>query len=253
MPRFIKQFLYGIFYLGVFALIAFGVYVVFLRPGPSCTNNRQDAGEEDVDCGGVCSPVCFPQNFRPIEVTEQVRIFYPANGQVSALATIQNANAGLAVKAFDYSFDFYDAQNNLLRTVSGQSFIYAGEIRRLAKFLDITESLRVVRVDIRLQNAAWVKAEAFPRPEVVIQDWRAETDGSMIRVNGRFVNAGTLLLPYVTILAIFHNASGRSMGISETAVEDVAPRESKNFTIFYPAVKDIDPKNTELIASASRE
>ena len=43
------------------------------------------------------------------------------------------------------------------------------------------------------------------------------------------------------------------MGISETAVEDVAPRESKNFTIFYPAVKDIDPKNTELIASASRE
>ena len=51
MPRLLKQFLYGVFYLAIIAAVGVGFYFHYDNAPPSCFDGIQNEGEQGIDCG----------------------------------------------------------------------------------------------------------------------------------------------------------------------------------------------------------
>ena len=70
--RFLKQFIYGVLYLGILSGLSYGVYAFVVRQ-PNCTDGRQNQGESGIDCGGPCTS-CELRQLKPIEI-RSARVF----------------------------------------------------------------------------------------------------------------------------------------------------------------------------------
>jgi len=110
-------------YLGIPVLIILIpiVYLVWQNwPKPSCTDGKQNQQEDDVDCGGTCTP-CVA---RPVEmVTHWVKPFKIAEGRYDVAALIENSNPHYAIKSLEYQFKVYDSKNILIGQKRGVTFV----------------------------------------------------------------------------------------------------------------------------------
>jgi hypothetical protein len=253
MGRGMKQLLYGGGYLALFLVIGVGVYFVFIRAEAGCANGRRDRGEQGVDCGGACPQACLPGDFRALEVAEQVRLFFPAEGKVSILARVQNPNLTVAARSFDHIFTLFDTKGAAAGTARGASFIYGGEIKYLTAFADVPAGVRVRRAELSLANPLWVLASEFPKPLLALQDLDAEAVGeASLRVAARVVNRDTAVFPTITAMAIFYNSLNIPVGVSETIIDNLAPGEGRTFTILHPFLNAAVPSKTDVLLFARR-
>lgn len=254
MSRVLKQFIYGAFYLILFSGIIWGIYAWFLKPAPSCFDNIQNQGEQGIDCGGPCAKVCIPSTLKPIEASGQPQIFHPTASGINVLAKIQNPNPGYAAGNFMYAFTFHDDHDNVIQKISGESFVYAAEIKYLAEFnLSFPGFDRVRRAELTVENPAWVSSDAFKLPQAIVQSSQAsKSDTGTLQVNGRFINNDSVVLPSVTVMAIFYSQFGQPAGVSKNEVENVAPGESRTFSIIHPAIPNVDLSRTAVFLYSKR-
>lgn len=251
MSRVFKQFTYGILFLAILALVALGIYFLF-KPVASCFDDKQNQNEEGVDCGGPCKKVCLPQGMRPIETVQDVKIFYPASGRISLLAKIQNPNVEVAAKYFDYRFNAYDDKNNLLRVVSGQSFIYSSEIKYLAEFLEDGSFKNVSRAELIIENPEWARALEFQKPSVSVLNQRVEVYKGELRVSGKIVDNDTVPLPKAIIVAVFSDQFGATRGVSKTEIENLLVGENRPFAIAHPKIPSVESPKAEILVFSRR-
>src|SRR3989344_3830137 len=125
--RFLKQFLYGGFYLFLWLIAGFLVYLIFFRTTASCFDNIQNQNETGADCGGVCGIDCELKYINPLTVSRP--LIFKNNDQISLWAKIRNPNLAYGSDKMEYKINFYDSQNNLLLSLSRSAFIYAGEAK----------------------------------------------------------------------------------------------------------------------------
>ncbi len=245
--RIFKQFVYGLFYIAVFGGLVFGFYSLYIKPAPSCFNEIKDASEEGIDCGGVCSKICLSANFRPIETGGVVQIFHPTESGISAIIQIQNPNSDLAARSFPYDFVFYDAQGGVIKKASGNSFIYASEIKYITELnIQFTDSAKITSVQFVPGQPNWVSKSLFNRPQLSPQNSVTSVYGNGIQVNGNFVNNDTVPINQVTVLAVFYNQLGQQAGISKSETGSVAPGQQQAFSIFHPLLKNINLSATKI-------
>lgn len=251
MSRLVKQLIYGSFYLAILALIGIWAYFAFIRPAPSCTNGRQDSGEEGVDCGGICPVSCLPAGLADLQVTE-TKIFHPSSGITSVLAVIRNSNLDTAADSFNYTLQLFDLNNNLVLTRSGTSYIYAGEIKYLTDFISAGAADAARSAELSISSPSWLPEAEFSKPQAVILSRTAEAGENGIQVSGKLANRDTLLLPVVEVGAIFYDRYGYEVGVSKTEVDNLAPNEARDFVIAHPAITGADLSRTEYFVSARR-
>lgn len=252
MSRLAKQFLYGVFYLSVWAAVLGGLYFFFLKPEPSCINGIRDRGEEEVDCGGVCPALCLPQTLRDIEISGSVQVFSPETNTASLLVKLQNPNFELGAKTFAYEFFLYGAGGELLQTIRGRSFIYPGEIKYVADFLEFPDARNIRRAELRIDSIDWAPASDFERPEFSLQERKTTSGESGVEVGGRLVNRDTFTFPRVSLTAILKSELDRAIGVSQTELRELSPGESRTFTIMHPPLAALDASKTEVFVSAER-
>ncbi|MFH1246427.1 MAG: hypothetical protein V1489_01460 [Candidatus Liptonbacteria bacterium] len=247
-----KQFIYGLLYLSIIALIAVAVYYTFLRPGPSCTNGRLDPGEEGLDCGSVCAKVCIPVDLAPLKTVGSVQLFKPATSTIELVAKAQNSNQGLAAKSFSYSFDIFDASGNKVDTIFGDSYMYAGEVKYIAA-IKTNVPYDAVRATFGTGAVSWVKNADYARPVMSgVLSKQITTTSSTVTVQGRIADKDVIGVDNVTVTALFYGEFGSLLGVSETELGPLAPEEDKQFTILHPAVVGIAPQRTDLIITVKR-
>ena len=166
MPRRLrKQILYGAFYLLVLVLIGGGIYFTFFKPAPSCYDNIRNQDEVEIDCGGVCSSVCSTVKIKPLEVNGQILTLRPDEKHMSILAQINNPNLDYMAKSFVYNFSLYDSADKIVKSFSGNSFIYSGE----AKYILIPNFPNVVysRIGFTAENVNWISTlDATAAPNI---------------------------------------------------------------------------------------
>ncbi len=252
MGRLTKQLIYGVAYLAIIALLATGVYFAFFRPSAGCDNGRRDANEEGVDCGGACSLVCLPSDLRPI-VVESASVFTPLPNRVSALIKIKNPNANLAARNLPYALNLVDAGRKAVRTVQGTTFLYGGEIKYIAAYVEAASSAKIVTVEAKLGNPEWAKTDDFRRPEIILQSRTTSAGTTETRVSGRIANRDTVAFGEVKVLAIFYgSAQGKPIGVSETTLDNLGPGEARDFTVIHPPLAGIDSTKTEVVIATRR-
>ena len=242
--RLAKQIIYGAGYLAVFFLIVFLVYLVWLKPAPTCFDNKQNQGETGIDCGGPCSP-CEIKTLAPIEAS-WIK-YFSADNQTVIAAEIKNSNPNWAAISFSYTFDVYGKDGVKIKNFTKNSFIYAGEIKYLVEPVEI-DFKNIYDVKISFSNINWESAEKFPKPDIKTREIKTEAadqDVFGVIVNGFITNNNAFSLSKIRISGFLSNQSAIQIGASKTELEDIKAFEERAFKLNFP-------KNISLIATPAQ-
>lgn len=256
MSRFIKQIIYGVFYLAILAGIVYAAYWLAVGLKPSCFDNRLNQGEEDVDCGGSCLP-CELKNLQPLRT--QVQIF-GVDGGTSALITIANPNLNYGARSFVYKLNFYNASKQQIFSLSKESFIYPAEAQKfiLEPNLKVNFATTFGDPELILENFDWRPVEEFSEPKTQIRQTTTEISGRQIIVNGLLSNRESFSLSRAGVGVLVYqnlpNGETALIGISKTVLQDLKPFEERSFKIIVPVAEilklsDID---TVIVTEALR-
>lgn len=248
-----KQFLYGIFHLAVLGLFGLIMYQVFIRPAPSCTNSRKDRGEAGVDCGGVCRNICLSADHRPLDASA-VRILPldASSTRSSFLVEVRNPNLDHDA-LFVYSLAVAETHGSTSNPDQGTGYIKAGEIKYLA-FPNKGTFEGITAADFEIRSTVWRKTEETRKPDMNVNILEASggTDAvpPVVTMRGRLTNNDVAAIQAAELVALFHDEDGVLVGVSATLLNDIAPREAREWTILHPGLPGLIPRRTRIIPYA---
>lgn len=235
-----KQLIYGVFYGLIWILFFYACYFIFLRP--SLTPSGPD-----------CGSFCPPPGVKPIALQGTVSDFVTSDGHHTFLAHIANVNSDYAAQDFKYTFTAYDATGGVVQTVSGNSFIYANEIKYLLA-PNVVISGAVDHVGLTMTNTQWVAGSILGLvPQFTFQNIQVGMTPSAVSVGGQITNGDFAGFSNVLVVAVFNGVDGSPLGVSQTQIDNLAAGESAPFSVIYPAVAGIDPSNNQIFAYALRK
>jgi hypothetical protein len=245
-----KQLVYGFLYIALLGGFMLVVYILFFNSGASCTNERQDPGEEGIDCGKICGDVCIPEDFKPIRAIGPVQVFRPSASLVELIAKVQNSNLALSARSFDYKFEIKDVDGSLVDTISGTSYIYNGEVKYIVA-IKTGVSYRAAAADFEASNPSWVKADEFYRPEMSgVLDKQIAVGSTTINISGAVINKDITSVDSIGITALMRDQYGILLGVSQTVLGGLDAGERKQFSMQHPVMPGIVPDKTEIIINA---
>lgn len=219
----------------VLALVG-GITVWFVGrslPDASCTDNRRNHGETDVDCGGPCSP-CELKNPKPVS------IFWARFGRASAdaydlAALVDNPNQTLSSDLVAYEFTLLD-EYGIIGEKSGTAYIYPGE--RLAIIEPNVHTAREAkRVEFSVTRVVW-KGTAPARPQLIVErrEHRIREDEGKQQsvVEAQILNAGPHRYRAADIDFLVFDDAGNLIGANRIVMEDIGPQERRTVTSIWP-------------------
>ncbi len=230
--RFVKQFIYGVLYLAILFGIGYGLYASGVFVSPTCFDNRQNQGEEEVDCGGPCIS-CAIRKLKPLQVTTQA---FGLNSASNAIFTFANPNIEYGARSFSYTVNFYNRSGQLLLSLNRASFIYPAEAEKVV----IEPNLRINPRDIASQPEVvidavdWKPVAEFEEPRVQTRQVKTEISGTTATVSGILANRESFVLSRATVGAIVSDLSGKPVGASKTILQNLQPFEERAFNIAVP-------------------
>ncbi|MBI2506598.1 MAG: hypothetical protein HYW00_00425 [Candidatus Colwellbacteria bacterium] len=243
MNRTLKQFAFGSTYLAILVLIAGGVYFLYLKPTPTCTDNRQNQKEAGIDCGGPCTP-CELKELKLI--TEEVKFFPAGPNQITLVAEVRNPSPDFSAQ-FSYQFELGSSSFNQSSKLRGKSLIDA----QTAKYI-VIPALPIGRedigsIDFNISEFTWQERPSLPDIQI-----RRETtiDGKRIVISGILQNGSPSNISAVNLQALLFDREDRILNASVTRLEGVPAFGEKEFSIFFPEVEgliqNLDPEKTAI-------
>ncbi|OGZ02150.1 MAG: hypothetical protein A3G64_00460 [Candidatus Liptonbacteria bacterium RIFCSPLOWO2_12_FULL_60_15] len=245
-----KQIVYGIFYFVVFSGIVSGVYFGFLRNPASCFDGRQNQGEEGVDCGGPCES-CEIRKLMPLTAGSVKVLFAGANATL--FAEVRNQNFTFGAASLTYAFEVKDGAGRVVKVVSGESFVYPGEIKYFVEPAAGVSQGGVSGANFTISNVAWKRKEEFPTPLMQFREVKTEEkQGGTLTTSGVIVNGETVPFRRLIVGALYVDQFGAVAGASTTELRDVRPFEERFFQITHPALPGFDLRATKLYFEGRR-
>ncbi len=245
MSRRPKQLIYGFFYLLVLGGIIFFVFISYLAPSPSCFDKKLNQREEGIDCGGPCSQICFPVDFKEIEVVK-TRIFKIDPNHVSLFAEVKNPNTTLAVEDLFYTFSLFDVSDKSLGTFSGESQIHTSQTSYLlVPNISVTSSL-AKRVELKIESPNWLTSDNFPKPKLVVGGLETLVIDNNIRVKGTLTNNDAIQFSKVKLIAVIFGRFNQPIGASVTELNRLESNQIRPFEIIHPYLGDLNPDTTKV-------
>ena len=111
-----KQIIYSLIVLSILFLFSYLIFLKFKKPTiATCFDNKQNQGEEGIDCGGPCPP-CEIESAEPLRIYPIKYLIY--KNSIDILGVLENPNKNLAFKRLKYYFEIYDIDNNLRETTT---------------------------------------------------------------------------------------------------------------------------------------
>jgi hypothetical protein len=229
---FLKQVIYGIFYIVIIGGVGYGVFIM-ARGTPTCFDNRQNQQEEEVDCGGSCVP-CALKRLKPITASPVTLISNP-DDSLSLFFEVSNANANYGAEKFSYTVTLYNTSGAPETNFSRTSFIYPSEIRTIAEVGLSFTGASIARAEVTISDLVWREGTLFSKPLIETREVSVSVDPLKheLRIQGLVSNKNSFGLARVGIGAIV-NSENMPLGVSKTAVTDLAAFEERAFSIFIP-------------------
>jgi hypothetical protein len=213
-------------YTAVGVVLALGVawwgYEAFFTAAPTCFDQKMDGDEHGVDCGGnSCSLLCRSESHAPQVAWS--RVFKTSDNTYTAAAYVQNLNPGAGVKGVQYSFQLFDADNQLIIE------------RRGTVDLSPVQTIPVIEPNIYITNETparaffsfsavpdWYRVSPSAVPKLTIGSQFLSADGSRLSAklsNGSFADARN-----VVVAAVLFDASGTAIAASKSTL--TVPKKS---------------------------
>lgn len=235
-----------IIYFLVFVIVIFdAAFFIWLRVNqPTCFDNKQNQGEEEIDCGGPCSKKCLGQVKDLIVLWS--RFFETSNGKYDVASLVKNPNLFLALPSVEYTFKIYDKDNILITERKGEVFINPGETFPIFD-TNIDVGLRIPsKVFIEFDdNLDWQRVEKTGSALVVSRKEFFNTP-PFSRLSVTVENKAVFDAENIDVAAIFYDKDNNTTGASITKI-DVIPGDSSQKAVFtWPNVFSEEPFSIEI-------
>lgn len=216
----------------------FGAAVFYsaFRVAASCTDERKNQGEEEVDCGGPCTPCAFKRQ-------KAVEIFFAkfikvreANYDIAA--EIHNPNDHLAAYPLTYRVRLYDDQGAEIARREGSTYIYPDDKIYVVESNFITErTVARAQIEIVKEKSRWIFTTDI-RPDLSVLDKKFEAvnqNGSEAgRASGKLLNRSPFGYQTVDIYTALLDAAGNVLLVAKTALSNIESGETRAFQITWP-------------------
>ena len=166
IKRLFKQIIIGLIFIFILSGFIFWIYHS-TRPNPTCSDGIKNQGEEEIDCGGPCSP-CKISLLEDLEVLLTKAIPTQEN-YYDLVAQIKNPNQNYGSGQIPYQFELYDNQDNLVAQSSGSTFILPNQTKYLVQ-MRVEGSSPVNKIKLSFGQFEWreIKDDYQP-PQLVVQ------------------------------------------------------------------------------------
>ena len=216
---------------GVFALIALAIGVplfIYFNRAPSCTDAKQNGGEQGVDCGGSCKKLCTAQTKDLVILWN--RAFRVADGAYDVLAMVTNPNLGAGLQSVLYRMELYDENNVLITEKVGKTFV--GPSEQFAIFEGgIKTGERVPRrAFFEFEpGIVWEKKEVPSKDELAIsvRDKALSDLETKPRLKATIVNDTAFPVRDIVVTAIVYDTADNALGVSATYIDEISKNDAK--------------------------
>ena len=244
MSRWVKQFIYGVLYLGIASLVVYGLAASGVFSAATCFDNRQNQKEEEIDCGGPCV-ACAIKKLQPIRSEVQT---FGIDGNTNVVLILSNPNLTYGASSFNYTINFYDQAGGKIFSLTKNSFIYPAEAPKMIiePNLRFNPSSVSGSPEVIIENLEWRPAAEFGQPRTQARQVQIQTANRQASVTGIIANRESFGLTRVSVGAILINKTTRvPVGASKTVLLDIRPFEERAFKISAPLsvalkVSDLD-------------
>ncbi|MBI4837109.1 MAG: hypothetical protein HY813_01730 [Candidatus Portnoybacteria bacterium] len=227
-----KQIIIILAYVLFSFAIAFGVYLLFIKPAPTCFDGKFNQGEEQIDCGGPC-PSCEIRTLKGIKIL-WVKALPTSNANYDLAARIENPNQNYGLRDFSYKFSLYDLNNQLLAERTGISFILPRGERYLLEFkLPVTGTVAKVVLNLD-KNIQWERIKDYLPPEANALDKKYEVlkDGTVFsRASATIKNSSRFDYKNVDVLVVAFSGDGEPVAINSTSLSLLAAGQEKYISV----------------------
>lgn len=239
-------------YLSIVILFVFGGLFLVIYPRlnvpPTCSDGKQNGVETGVDCGGMCAKFCQGDK-KPITVL-WARTFEIIPGVYHAVAYLENQNTDAGVAQVPYKFRVYDADNKLIISREGTTFISPnGHMAVFEESLPIGVNRipKFTRFEFT-QDPVFYKTPSSFDDIKLVQTAKSLTDldtipkASVTLKNDSFVDT-----PQFPVIAIVYDATDNAIAVSKTFADAMPKNTEETLYFSWPHPFDRASDHVEVV------
>ncbi|HAU07397.1 MAG: hypothetical protein UW46_C0005G0003 [Candidatus Yanofskybacteria bacterium GW2011_GWF1_44_227] len=227
-----KQFFIGAIYLIIFALLAYGIYAMFFKVVPTCTDSIQNGKEVGVDCGiqAGCEPC--GEAIKPIDIISS-QLIKVNEGDYDFVAQATNPNTELGSSRVDFDL-VYKSSDGTEKISPDFFYIAPGQTKYIVRQRVQIED--IASVEIKIKNAAWSKLDIATEPVnfVVKKDYVVvNADGVHSQVLGTVYNPSNYDLSNVDVAVVLYGESNKIIAVNKTDIKTLNSQSERQFKVFW--------------------
>lgn len=212
-----KVTFFSLFFSIVMIITALAIYS--LLPAPSCTDNKLNQQEEQIDCGGPnCTP-CLSEKADNLIVLWS-RYFEVRPGVYDVAALVENINLTLGTKTLPYVIELYDEFGS--RIVMHKGTTYTLPNKQFLIFVANMETgiRKPVRMIFKLGSFSWERIDEQTLPLIVSRTERL-FDKDRPRLVATITNSSLHDVTGVDVAVIVSDASNNTIAVGEVRLDRV--------------------------------
>ncbi len=224
--------------IGIYVIIffLFGLLVYsWLKPDPTCTDKKQNQGEEKVDCGGPCSPCAKTYSVQDLIIEEKVFVL-GGQGKYDVMMKVSNRNNQVGVKNFSYRFVLKDISGNILAERSGNSFVLPVESKYIIE-TDLESKVAPDNMEVIISSSEWEEFLSYERPEINIYNKRYDLVSSGVgysEAKGLLRNESSFDFDLIKINVVLRDEAGNPIAFNKTEMRTINSGEERDFRLLWP-------------------
>ncbi|HXK37665.1 MAG TPA: vWA domain-containing protein [Candidatus Paceibacterota bacterium] len=215
------------------SLLLIGTSIFFIvKSRPSCFDKVQNQDETGVDCGGICAAQCRDTHLGIN--TLWTKTFLVRKGMYDVASLVENPNLDASIPELSYTVELFDDEGRTLLSRTYSTFANAGDHFTLFGGGLDTQGVDAARARLTiLPGYKFIKATPPTVRKVSVLGYELLTPDTAPRLIATLQNQTTDTLRHVPVTATVSDRNG-PVGVSETYIDELAPRETKQVTFTWP-------------------
>ena len=204
-------------------------YWLIHREVPSCVDNKQNQGEEGVDCGGPCANLCKGAA-KDITVL-WTKVFAVRPGAYDIVSYNENPNFDVGAPSIAYTAKLYDASGAVIAEREGTTFAASNERFAIFEGGMLTGNKVPTGGSIEITPGyQWVTVDR-PQKLFSVTDKVLVGSDKKPKLTATLHNEQPEIIRNIDVMAIIYDSKGEAVGVSDTKVERLDGNGNEN--IFF--------------------
>ncbi|PID52221.1 MAG: hypothetical protein CR972_02975 [Candidatus Moraniibacteriota bacterium] len=232
----------------VFISLVFSIII----SDPTCSDGKQNQGEEGIDCGGPCA-TCEVELTGKNLIVKDSHVIYGGEMKYDVVASLHNPNALFGGEKVFYTIEIIGSGGDVLDTRSGETFILPNENKYLVE-IGLETAAQPVKVETTIERVDWVKFTNFESPQILVKNQKVglvERGSDYAQAFGIVSNESSFDFHNVGINVIIFDERGVPIAANKTVQRTLDADTQREFVLNWPHEFPGTIKNSEMQAETN--